>query len=439
MKRVLLIGGSGQLGTEILRRWHDCEVAAPPHRELDLADRAGVRAALERVRPDAVVNCAAFADVDRCESEPEHAFEVNALAVAATGALAREFDAAFVTISTDYVFDGAAGAPYAESDAPHPLSVYGASKLAGELLVERLHSRAFVVRTCGSTAPRAPRPGRRSSNVCRRIRAMPSRCESSPTSSPSPTFAGHLADTLRRLIETESYGLYHAVDAGRGQLVRLRVRSGTAGGANGRDRADRGRAVEGPGGAAALLGAAQREPRRLGHRDAVVARRNCRLPRASRKIDGTMELRIDRERVARCRELAAAIVAPVEAFIAAHSTVSVERAVLRLLGVDGVTADEMPLPNAVLESLPAAQRGGGVALAFGRALAETGLEPQGLAEAIAAGRYRLARVLADARRRRPRRAASARRGGARADCRSGATIAPHASRVCRNCRRRCCT
>ncbi len=103
-----------------------------------------------------------------------------------------------------------------------------------------------------------------------------------------------------------------------------------------------------------------------------------------------MELRIDRESVARCRELAAAIVAPVEAFIGAHSTVSVERAVLRLLGVDGVTADEVPLPNAVVESLPAAQRGSGVALAFGRALAETGLEPQGLAEAIAAGSYSLA-------------------------------------------------
>ncbi len=214
MKRVLLIGGSGQLGTEILRRWHDCEVAAPPHRELDIADRAGVRAALERVRPDAVVNCAAFADVDRCESEPEHAFEVNALAVAAAGALAREFDAAFVTISTDYVFDGAAGAPYAESDAPHPLSVYGASKLAGELLVERLHSRAFVVRTCGlygaaGSAARTP--------FIERVLTHPPDAEPMRVVADvvaSPTFAGHLADTLRRLIETESYGLYHAVDAG---------------------------------------------------------------------------------------------------------------------------------------------------------------------------------------------------------------------------------
>ncbi len=214
MKRVLLIGGSGQLGSEIVRSWDDCDVVAPSHRELDIANRAGVRAALERLRPDAVVNCAAFADVDRCESEPERAFEINALAVAAAAALAREFDAAFLTISTDYVFDGAAVAPYAESDSPHPLSAYGASKLAGELLVERLHSRAFVVRTCGLYG--AAHSGDRAPFIERVLKhpldAEPMRVVSDVVA--SPTFAGHLAAALRGLIETESYGLYHAVDAG---------------------------------------------------------------------------------------------------------------------------------------------------------------------------------------------------------------------------------
>ncbi|MGB8966591.1 MAG: lysine 5,6-aminomutase subunit alpha, partial [Candidatus Cybelea sp.] len=100
-----------------------------------------------------------------------------------------------------------------------------------------------------------------------------------------------------------------------------------------------------------------------------------------------MDLRIDRERVDRCRELAAAIVAPVEAFIAAHSTVSVERAVLRLLGVDGVTPDEIPLPNAIVDALSPGERSRGVAVAYGKALAETGLDPAALAEAIAVGRY----------------------------------------------------
>jgi beta-lysine 5,6-aminomutase alpha subunit len=102
-----------------------------------------------------------------------------------------------------------------------------------------------------------------------------------------------------------------------------------------------------------------------------------------------VDLRIDRRSVERCRDLAGAIVAPVEAFIAAHSTVSVERAVLRLLGVDGISAQEVPLPNTILDALPPHERARGVALPFGKALAETGLEPAALAAEIAGGRYAL--------------------------------------------------
>jgi beta-lysine 5,6-aminomutase alpha subunit len=98
-----------------------------------------------------------------------------------------------------------------------------------------------------------------------------------------------------------------------------------------------------------------------------------------------MELRIDPRSVERCRGLAAEIADPVESFIAAHSTVSVERAVLRLLGVDGVTAQEVPLPNAVVDSLPAGELAHGIALPFGKALAETGLSPRVLAQTLGAG------------------------------------------------------
>ncbi|MBV8373039.1 MAG: D-lysine 5,6-aminomutase subunit alpha [Candidatus Eremiobacteraeota bacterium] len=103
-----------------------------------------------------------------------------------------------------------------------------------------------------------------------------------------------------------------------------------------------------------------------------------------------MHLRIDREAVDRCRTLARAIAEPVQQFIGAHSTVSVERAVLRLLGVDGVGADDVPVPNLIVDALNPAERGRGAALAFGRAVAETGLDPAVLGEAIAGGRYTLA-------------------------------------------------
>ncbi|MBV8375168.1 MAG: lysine 5,6-aminomutase subunit alpha [Candidatus Eremiobacteraeota bacterium] len=104
-----------------------------------------------------------------------------------------------------------------------------------------------------------------------------------------------------------------------------------------------------------------------------------------------MELGVDRAKIDRCRELAAAIVAPAQAFISAHSTLSVERAVVRLLGVDGIGNDEVPIPNLVVDSLSVTEREDGIALSFGKALAETGLEPAALGEAVAAGDVALSR------------------------------------------------
>jgi len=214
LKRVLLLGGSGQLGTAIRRRWKECEIVAPSHEALKLEDREEVRAAIERCRPDVVINAAAFHDVDRCEAEPRPAFEINALAVRDAARLARDASSIFVTISTDYVFDGETTGPYAEDDAPHPLSVYGASKLAGEFLVDSLRTNALVVRTCGLYGD-ASAKGRRSfieRLLAQGGGAQPFRVVADVTA--SPTFAGHLADAIRRLLEEQRCGLYHAVDAG---------------------------------------------------------------------------------------------------------------------------------------------------------------------------------------------------------------------------------
>jgi dTDP-4-dehydrorhamnose reductase len=214
VKRVLLIGGSGQLGTAIRQRWDDCEIVAPSHGELDVGASAQLRDALESIRPDALVNAAAFADVDRCEEEPKRAFEINALAVGAAAALARDRTVVFVTISTDYVFDGATAIPYTEDCAAHPLSVYGVSKLAGEYLVDCLGARAFVVRTCGLYGAATTR--RRQPFIERVLTHSSGDAPLQVVADvvASPTFAGDLAAALRQLIETQSYGLYHAVDAG---------------------------------------------------------------------------------------------------------------------------------------------------------------------------------------------------------------------------------
>jgi len=213
--RVLLIGGSGQLGCEIRARWDGDSIEAPSHAELDFADAGAFAAALERAKPELVVNCAAFHNVDICESQPGEAMRVNALAVDAAAAACAERDVAFMTISTDYVFDGRASAPYTEEDAPHPISAYGVSKLAGELLVLRRNARAFVVRTCGVYGLRASQS--KGHTFVDRLITQARAGETIRVVSDvvaSPTYAGHLAVALRALAATTAYGLCHAVNVG---------------------------------------------------------------------------------------------------------------------------------------------------------------------------------------------------------------------------------
>lgn len=215
MTRVLLAGGSGRLGTAIRKRWTDCEIIAPAHERLDIENGDRLRDALQASRPDFLVNAAAFHDVDRCEAEPLRAFAVNAIAVGRAARLAQDAGATFVTFSTDYVFDGATDTPYAETDAPRPLSTYGVSKLAGEYLVQSSRARVFIVRTCGLYGASASRPQRDSfiERVLRGTRnGEPLRVVADVIA--SPTFAGDLADALRALIATQAFGLYHVVDDG---------------------------------------------------------------------------------------------------------------------------------------------------------------------------------------------------------------------------------
>lgn len=161
-----------------------------------------------------MLNAAAFADVDRCEIEPDRAMEMNAHAVGRAATVAARNDAVFLTLSTDYVFDGCKGSPYTEDDAADPLSAYGRSKLEGERLVAASAARAFVVRTCGVYGPSKSAHGRRPflDRVLMGGDGQPMQVVNDVVV--SPTFAGDLADVLRRLIETGPCGLYHAANDG---------------------------------------------------------------------------------------------------------------------------------------------------------------------------------------------------------------------------------
>jgi dTDP-4-dehydrorhamnose reductase len=148
--RILLIGRTGQLGGDLLRQQRGHEIAAPDRGELDITRPEQLREAIGRNRPELVVNCAAFHNVPLCEEQPEQAFLVNCVAVRNLAASCREAGARLVTFSSDYVFGGERREPWGEDDLPHPLQVYGISRLAGEYAaLSAAPEHAVVVRTCG--------------------------------------------------------------------------------------------------------------------------------------------------------------------------------------------------------------------------------------------------------------------------------------------------
>ncbi len=212
--KVLLLGGSGQLGREIAKRWSDDSIVAPSHRELDIGHWHQASSWIERTAASIVVNCAAFHNVDVCESEPEQAFRVNALAVDGWAKACEDAGISFMTISTDYVFDGESNRPYVEGDCTAPISAYGASKRAGESLVLRRAMNAYVVRTCGVYGIFSSQSkGTFIDRVINQARAGETIRVVNDVIA-SPTYAGHLAEALRKLVDTQAFGLYHACNAG---------------------------------------------------------------------------------------------------------------------------------------------------------------------------------------------------------------------------------
>jgi dTDP-4-dehydrorhamnose reductase len=146
--RILLTGASGQVGGELLETLKPMgEVIAPLRAEMDLANAASVREMIRAVKPRWIVNPGAYTAVDKAESEPELAYAINAEAVRVMGEEAKAIGAGVIHFSTDYVFEGSASAPYRETDATGPVSVYGASKLAGEKALAESGAGFLVFRT----------------------------------------------------------------------------------------------------------------------------------------------------------------------------------------------------------------------------------------------------------------------------------------------------
>ena len=212
-----IIGAGGQLGVDLCRVLTVQKVTVLPltHRDVDVSDSAQVDRVLDSIRADVVISTAAFHRVEECEKQPAPSFAVNATGPRNLAIACRRNNAVLVHFSTDYVFDGAQRHPYAESDLPGPLNVYGASKLAGEHMLKLTWDRHFIIRTCGlyGVAGSAGKGGNFVETMLKKAgEGAPIRVVNDQVL--TPTFTGDLAEVVRQLIQTEAYGLYNVTAEG---------------------------------------------------------------------------------------------------------------------------------------------------------------------------------------------------------------------------------
>lgn len=213
--KVFITGAGGMVGGLLAEhcRALDDEVEAFDHTGLDITDERAVREAFARVKPDAAFNCAAWTDVDGCELDPQRAFLVNSQGVESLATASRLAGACFVTVSTDYVFDGRRENHfYTQRDDPHPLSAYGASKLEGERRAQAASARTVVVRSGWIFGPGGKNFLAAVMGRARRGERLRAISDSYGT----PTYAPDLAARLRELAALDLPGIFHVVNSGEG-------------------------------------------------------------------------------------------------------------------------------------------------------------------------------------------------------------------------------
>jgi dTDP-4-dehydrorhamnose reductase len=210
--RVLVTGAAGQLGSTVVARLGGRTDVRPfTRQQLDIADEPAVRDALRTARPDVVINCAAYNDVDGAEDSAEQALAANAMGVLVLARTAAEAGAVLVHYSSDFVFDGQTSQPYVESEVPRPISTYGASKLVGEWFAAENQS-AYVLRV---ESLFGGHPAKSSvDKILTAIRSdQPVRVFANRTVTPS--YVDDVADATERLLTARlPFGVYHCVNSG---------------------------------------------------------------------------------------------------------------------------------------------------------------------------------------------------------------------------------
>jgi dTDP-4-dehydrorhamnose reductase len=205
--RVLVTGAGGQVGRELIDALASHDLTAVDHATLDVTDRDAVAAAIDAVEPDVVVHAAAWTAVDACEGDPDRAYRINVEGTLHVVQAARAVGARVVYFSTDYVFDGTKPTPYVETDTPNPKSVYGTTKLGGELALDEEDTLVRISWVCG-------RHGSNMVKTILRLAAEHDTLRFVDDQRGHPTFADDAARMVARLVDDGRSGTYHVTNQG---------------------------------------------------------------------------------------------------------------------------------------------------------------------------------------------------------------------------------
>ena len=216
MMNVLVTGSNGQLAScikDLAKQYDGLNFIYTDYKELDICDLSQVNTFFESNKKiDYCINCAAYTAVDKAETEVDKAFEINADGAKNLAIACREFDAILIQISTDFVFDGEKKEPYTETDVAKPISVYGASKLKGEVEIQKINKKYFIIRTSWLYSEHG------TNFMKTMLKLAETRDEISVVSDQigTPTYAGDLADVILKIISSKNtnFGLYHYSNEG---------------------------------------------------------------------------------------------------------------------------------------------------------------------------------------------------------------------------------
>jgi len=217
IKKILLIGADGQLGSDLRKALNDYELLCPLIDELDITHFDKVKEYVRRNSPDLIINTAAFLQVDECEKEPQKSFLVNTIAVKNLAEICKEKDIPLVHISTDFVFglDEKRRIPYIEEDLPGPVNIYGISKLAGEYCILYTLKKYFIIRPANFFGIAGPK-GKKENFVEMMLRLAKEKGEIKVKNDvfTTLTYTKELAEVIAELIKTNEYGIYHITSQG---------------------------------------------------------------------------------------------------------------------------------------------------------------------------------------------------------------------------------